>query len=50
LSDYCEAIQLDRKYGAAYSGRGNVKLAKGDPSGALADFKKAKFYDEDEWS
>jgi tetratricopeptide (TPR) repeat protein len=41
LADYSKAIELDPKFGAAYSSRGRVYHEKGDLDEALADYCKA---------
>ena len=39
--DYSRAIAIDARYAAAYTNRGNVRLLLNDPTGALADYRKA---------
>jgi len=41
IADYNRAIELDPKYAAAYSNRGNAKQAKGDLDGAITDCSRA---------
>jgi len=37
ITDYDQAIALDKEFGHAYVGRGNARLELGDQAGALAD-------------
>jgi tetratricopeptide (TPR) repeat protein len=39
--DYSKAIEIEPRYAAAYTNRGNVRLLRNDTEGALEDYRKA---------